>query len=269
MSNASLLSPNVVSRENWKAARKALLLKEKEFTKQRDALAAERLAMPMVKIDKEYSFDAPAGKKSLADLFEGRSQLIVYHFMFDPAEPPPGKAEPFSEGCSGCSVIGDSIGPIEHFHARDTSITMVSRAPLSKIEPFKKRMGWTMPWVSSHGSDFNYDFHVTIDENVAPIEYNYMDKAELEAKGHLYHIHGEQPGMSAFLRADDGMIYHSYSTYGRGLDALMSYYHWLELTPFGRGEGWGGQPNVDGKGLGWLKHHDKYGAKRDDGCCCH
>jgi predicted dithiol-disulfide oxidoreductase (DUF899 family) len=130
---------------------------------------------------------------------------------------------------------------------------------LVEIEPFKTRMGWTIPWHSSFGSDFNYDFHATTDEAVAPVEYNYRDKAALEALGQRYHVQGEQPGASVFLR-DGGRVYHSYSTYGRGLDLLLNVYNYLDLTPFGRGEGWDGMPDLDGKGQGWLRHHDKYEA---------
>src|SRR5690606_14610179 len=176
----------------------------------------------------------------------------------DPNDPPPGKHEPFDEGCSGCSFEADNIGNLAHLRARDTNFVMVSRAPLAKIKPFKKRMGWTMPWYSSFGSPFNYDFHVTIDETIAPVEYNYCDRDELEKKGHLYHINGEQPGLSVFLR-DGDRVYHTYSTYGRGLEVLLTTYHMLDLTPYGRMEPWQdspeGWPKTD---MNWLRHHDKY-----------
>src|SRR5215472_13025724 len=166
--------PQVASRDEWLAARKALLAREKEATRARDALSAERRRLPMVAISKDYVFEGPGGKASLRDLFEGRRQLIVYHFMFDPS---------WDEGCNACSILVDNMGHPAHMHARDTTLALVSRAPLSRIEPFKERMGWTLPWSSSFGSDFNYGFHVTTDEAVAPIEYNYRDRAALEQAG--------------------------------------------------------------------------------------
>ena len=230
----------IVSRDEWLAACKALLVREKELTRPRDALNAERRMLPIVEIDKHYVFEGPGGKASLLNLFEGRRQLIIYHFMFHRHR---------GEGCVGCSFLVDNIGRLEHLHARDTSLVLVSRAPLTEIEPFKARMGWTVPWFSSFGSEFNYDFHATTDEAVAPVEYNYQDKAELERSGQTYHVKGEQPGASVFLR-DGDRVYHTYSAYGRGLDLLDGTYNWLDLTPFGRGEGWGGMPDLDGQGLG-------------------
>jgi predicted dithiol-disulfide oxidoreductase (DUF899 family) len=231
--------PKVVSRGQWLVARKALLAQEKEVTHQRDALNAARRRLPMVKIEKEYVFEGPQGPTSLLNLFEGRRQLIVYHFMFEPGDAPPGKSgEPYDEGCSGCSFIVDNIGHLSHLHARNTTLVLVSRAPLGKIEPFKARMGWKVPWYSSFGSEFNYDFHVTTDESMAPVEYNYQDKATLERKGETYHLSGEQSGVSVFLRDDEDRVFHTYSTYGRGLDILDGTYNWLDLTPFGRQEEW-------------------------------
>jgi predicted dithiol-disulfide oxidoreductase (DUF899 family) len=209
-------NPETVSREEWLIARKALLAKEKQFTRQRDALNAARRRIPMVKIEKDYVLESPGGKLRLIDLFEGRRQLIIYHFMFEPGAPPPSKSgEPWDEGCSGCSFVVDNIGHLAHLHARDTSLVLVSRAPMAKIQPFKERMGWTVPWYSSFGSDFNYDFHVTSDEDVAPIEYNYQDKATLEQKGQTYHLSGEQLGLSVFLR-DDDRIFNTYSAFAHG-----------------------------------------------------
>ncbi len=247
--------PRVVGRDEWTAARRELLATEKAATRARDALNAERRALPAVEIEKEYAFQGPDGRATLLDLFEGRRQLIVYHFMLDPA---------WDEGCSGCSHVADNIPELSHLHARDTTLVMVSRAPLAKIEAFKARMGWTMPWYSSHGSDFNYDFHVTIDEAVAPVEYNFRDGATLEEKGETYHVKGEQPGASVFLR-DGGRILHTYSTYGRGLDILLTTYHYMDLTPFGRGEGWDGMPDLGGQGMGWLRHHDRYEGQAKPG----
>jgi predicted dithiol-disulfide oxidoreductase (DUF899 family) len=219
-------NPQVVTREEWLVARKALLAKEKAATRARDELSAERRRLPMVEIDKEYVFQAPSGRVGLRDLFEGRRQLIVYHFMFDPE---------WDEGCNSCSVVADDVGHLAHLHARDTSFALVSRAPLSRIEPFKARMGWTLPWYSSFGSDFNYDFHATQDEAIAPVEYNYRGKAELIEAGLPYLTSGETWGLSVFLR-DGERVLHTYSSYGRGADAVLSVYNYLDLTPLGRGE---------------------------------
>lgn len=250
MTESTMQLPQVVSRDEWLAARSALLAKEKAATRARDALNAERRALPMVAVEEDYVFQGPGGALSLLDLFEGRSQLLVYHFMFDPA---------WDEGCPGCSHFADNIGHLAHLHARDTTLVLVSRAPLEKILPFRERMGWTVPWVSSYGSRFNYDFHATTDEAVAPVEYNFRDRATLEELGQGYHASGEQPGLSVFLR-DGGRVFHSYSTYGRGLDAHLGTHHFLDLTPIGRGEGWDGMPDLGGRGMDWLRHHDRYDA---------
>ena len=218
--------PQIVSREEWLVAREALLMKEKEATRARDRLNAERRRLPMVKIDKEYLFEGPDGKASLFDLFEGRNQLVVYHFMFDPS---------WDEGCPGCSFIVDNIGHLAHLHARDTSLAVISRAPLTKSLPFKTRMGWTVPWFSSYGSDFNYDFHFTTDD-------------------------GEDGGVSVFLREGES-IFHTYSTTARGVDLLHGTYNYLDLTPLGRQEDWeepSGRSNSPA--MGWLRLHDAYGA---------
>lgn len=248
MTYNKIVIPEIVSREKWLEERVAFLAKEKELTRARDALNAERRKLPMVIIKKAYTFETEGGKASLQDLFDGRRQLIVYHFMFH---------RDTGLGCVGCSHLADDVGHLSHLHARNTTFVLISRAPLDEIQPFKKRMGWSIPWHSSFGSDFNYDFHATTDETVAPVEYNYRDKSTLEKLGQSYHVKGEQPGISVFLR-DGGTVYHTYSTYGRGMDLLVSTYNWLDLTPFGRGEGWGGMPDLEGKGLGWLRHHDKY-----------
>ena len=260
-----------VSREEWLVARKALLAKEKEFTRQRDALSALRRRLPMVEIDKAYLFEGPDGTVRLLDLFEGRRQLIVYHFMFDPNDPPPGKSgEPWDEGCSGCSFLVDNIGHLAHLHARDTSLVLVSRAPLAKIIPFKARMGWTVPWFSSFGSDFNYDFHATLDEAVAPVEYNYRNQAELAGKGESHFAQGEAHGLSVFLR-DGDRIFHTYSTYARGVDPLNGTYNYLDLTPLGRQEDWEESPEgwPQAPTYEWVRHHDRYGERPmdADGCC--
>lgn len=247
--------PKIMSRDEWLAARKKLLVKEKELTRHRDAVNAERRRLPMVRIDKEYVFDGPDGKARLLDLFDGRQQLVVYHFMFGPS---------WDEGCPSCSLLVDNIGHLAHLHARNTSLVLVSRAPLSKIEPFKKRMGWTVPWYSSFGGDFNYDFHATLDAAVAPVEYNYQDKQELVQKGESYFTEGESHGLSVFLRDGDG-IFHTYSTYARGADLLVGTYNYLDLTAFGRQEDWE-EPagRSDGAFMHWVRHHDKYGDGTED-----
>lgn len=257
--NASMEQPRIVSRPEWLAARKQLLAEEKAFTRARDALNRQRRELPMVEIDKDYAFEGPAGDVGLVDLFEGRRQLIIYHFMFHRDR---------GEGCSGCSYLVDNVGRLEHLHARATTLALVSRAPLAELEPFKARMGWTLPWYSSFGGDFNYDFHATTDEAVAPVEYNYRDKTELEALGQNYHMKGEQPGVSVFLR-DGERVFHAYSAYGRGLETLLTTYHYLDLTPFGRGEGWDGMPDIDGEGMDWTRLRDRYGAKDETPCAQH
>ncbi|HEX2742656.1 MAG TPA: DUF899 domain-containing protein [Rubrobacter sp.] len=215
--------PKVVSRDEWLAARKELLAKEKEFTRQRDTLNAERRMLPMVRIDKDYVFEGPEAKAGLLDLFEGRRQLIVVHFMFDPG---------WDAGCSSCSASADEIsdGLLEHLHTRDTTLVHVSRAPLAKIEAYKASKGWTFPWYSSYGSDFNYDFHVTLDESVVPAEYNYRTDVEGEQPS-------EAPGRSCFLREGDN-VFHTYSVYARGLETVGGSYYFLDETALGRQEEW-------------------------------
>jgi predicted dithiol-disulfide oxidoreductase (DUF899 family) len=230
MGETRITLPEIVSREEWLAKRKKLLKKEKEFTRMRDELNAERRRLPMVEIKKGYEFKGPDGKASLLDLFKSRDQLIIYHFMFDPE---------WDEGCRSCSAWADHIarGHLNHLHARSTTLALVSRAPLGKITAFKKRMGWAIPWYSSYGSDFNYDFHVTQDESVKPVIYNYRDKATLEHLGQHYHTEGDQPGISCFLRVDD-TAYHTYSTYGRGGEQVGGAYYFLDMTALGRQEEW-------------------------------
>jgi len=218
--------PRIVPREDWLDERKQLLGQEKELTKHRDRVNAERRRLPMVKIDKEYVFDGPEGKQSLRDLFDGRRQLIVYHFMFDPE---------WDRGCPGCTGYVDALGDLSMLHDRDTTFLLVSRAPLAKLEAYKSLKGWSVPWYSSFGSDFNYDFHVTLDENVAPIEYNYRDKAELEARSGPNLMQGEEHGLSVFFRIDDE-VFHTYSTYARGTECLTDAYSLLDTTPYGRQE---------------------------------
>lgn len=232
------MRPQVVSPDEWLAARKDLRAREESLLKARDEVNAARKALPMVSVDRDYVFEGPDGEVSLLDLFEGRHQLIVQHFMFDPA---------WDEGCRHCSLLTDGIGHREHLHALDTTIALVSRAPYAKIEPFRRRMGWTVPWYSSHGSMFNYDYHVTLDESVAPVEYDYQDKAALAVSGQWF-TEGEAGGMSVFLR-EEGRVFHTYSCYGDGIDVFHNTFNYLDLTPAGR---------PDGPGRPWLRHHDRY-----------
>lgn len=226
--------PRVASRGEWLTARIELLAKEKKLTQTRDELNADRRRLPMVEIDKEYFFYGPSGKAGLLDLFEGRRQLIVWHFMFNPN---------WEEGCPSCSAGADEMseGRLEHLRARDTSLAYVSRAPLAKLEAYRKRKGWNFPWYSSYGSDFNYDFHVTMDESVMPAEYNYRAESEHEKVGTGYYFEGEQPieepGLSCFLRNGDS-IFHTYSTFARGTEMAGGAYDLLDLTALGRQEDW-------------------------------
>ncbi|MGH8501890.1 MAG: DUF899 domain-containing protein [Gammaproteobacteria bacterium] len=232
MTTSTQPHPKIASREEWLAARKALLVKEKAATHARDAVNAERRRLPMVRIDKDYVFEDAGGKLSLLDLFDGRRQLIVYHFMFDPA---------WDEGCPGCTGFVDALGDLTMLSDRDTSFVLVSRAPLAKLEAYKAKRGWARRWVSSFGSDFNYDFNVTQDEKVAPILYNYRDKAELESRGENYFVQGETHGLSVFFRAGDD-VFHTYSTYARGCEGLTDAYSLLDTTPYGRQEDWEDSP---------------------------
>lgn len=231
---------DVVSRDQWLTARKELLRKEKEATRLRDELSAARRKLPWVKIEKNYIFDSHYGKLALADLFAGRNQLVIYHFMFGPD---------WKEGCPSCSFVSDHFdGALPHLAARDVSVAVVSRAPLAKIEAFKKRMGWHFKWVSSFGCDFNADFHVSFtDEAMAKgkVDYNYTMQ-EFPSK--------EAPGLSVFYRDAAGDIFHTYSTYGRGLEEIMSTYKILDLVPQGRDE------DDLGFSMEWVRYHDRYGT---------
>lgn len=233
----------IVSQSEWLLARKQLLAKEKEFTRQRDALSELRRGLPMVEIVKPYVFEGPQGSTSLKDLFQGQQQLIVYHFMFDPSA---------EVGCKSCSHFMDnSAGSIVHLAARDTAFAVLSLAPLEKIEPFRQRMGWTFHWVSSFGTDFNHDFRVTLDPDRDHQEYNYESAATLLAARKIWSPRAEMPGLSVFFR-DEDRVFHTYSTYQRGLDLLLNTYNFLDLTPLGRNEE--GMP-----GQSWIRHHDSYG----------
>ncbi|WP_067841590.1 DUF899 domain-containing protein [Nocardia lijiangensis] len=238
--------PTEASRDEWLSARKRLLAEEKELTRRQDALAAERRELPMVRIDKDYVFEGEAGKASLADLFEGRRQLIVYHMMW---------LWDLDTGCPSCAMVLDNVGHLAHLHAQNTSFAAVSRGPWESLRPYRERMGWTFPMYSSFGGDFNYDFHVTLDESVAPVEYNYLSKAELELEGRTSDVEGEQPGTSVFWRDDDDTVFHTYSSYSRGGDIHIGTHNYLDLTPLGR------QRHV-----GEAMHHDRYGI---DQTPCH
>ncbi|HXZ88545.1 MAG TPA: thioredoxin family protein [Candidatus Binataceae bacterium] len=231
-----------VSREQWTAARKELLEKEKELTRLQDDVSRHRREMPWVKVEKEYVFDTPAGKRTLSELFEGRSQLIVYHFMFAPE---------WTAGCLGCSFFADHVdGPNQHLAHHDVSFVAVSRAPLALIEAYKKRMGWRFNWVSSAGSDFNYDFHVSFrKEDVAKGEvyYNYE-----KLKTTMEDLHGT----SVFIKDESGAIFHTYSSYGRGDERGLGAYMFLDMTPKGRNETGPNKNLTD-----WVKRHDEYGNK--------
>jgi predicted dithiol-disulfide oxidoreductase (DUF899 family) len=228
----------IVSREEWLEARKVHMAHEKEFTRARDRLSEERRALPWVKVEKAYTFDGPSGKVTFADLFKGRPQLVVQHFMFAPD---------WNEGCKSCSFWADGFERmIPHLAARDTTLVAISRAPLEKLEAFKKRMGWTFDWVSSANSDFNFDFAVSFTP----------DEIKSGAKVYNFATSGfgieEAPGISVFYRDEAGNIFHTYSTFGRGLDMMNAAYHYLDLTPLGRHEE--GLPYP----MDWVRHRDQY-----------
>jgi predicted dithiol-disulfide oxidoreductase (DUF899 family) len=234
---STITLPDIVSREEWRKERIRLLEKEKAATRARDALSAERRRLPMVEIEEDYRFEGPDGTASLLDLFADRRQLVVYHFMWlwD-------GEEPRDVGCPSCSAGADEVsdGLLEHLHARDTSLVYVSRGPLAKIEAYKARKGWTFPFYSSYGSRFNFDFHVSFDESVAPIEYNYRSKEKWAGRD-LPLDEWEQPfdlhGHSCFLR-DGDRVFHTYSMYGRGAETVGGSYYFLDLTALGRQESW-------------------------------
>lgn len=227
-----------VSRDEWLAARQDLLAKEKEFSRQRDALSAARRELPWFKLEKEYVFEGGDGKQTLAELFDGRSQLIVYHFMLGPG---------WEQGCPSCSFLADHFdGAVVHLAHRDASFVVVSRAPLAEIETFQKRMGWRFKWVSSHGSDFNRDYHVSFTEDEmanGDVVYNYR-KTTFPSE--------EAPGVSVFARNEAGEVFHTYSSYGRGLDILLGTYNFLDMVPKGRDEA--ELPYT----MAWVRHHDLY-----------
>lgn len=228
----------VVTDDEWIDARKNLLEREKELTKLRDEVSRQRRALPWRKIDKPYTFHGPQGDETLGDLFDGRSQLIVYHFMFGPD---------WSEGCKSCSYLADHYDPaVVHLAARDVTLVTVSRAPLERLEAFRRRMGWGFKWVSSHGSDFNWDFHVSFEEEEVAkgtAYYNYRNAGFPSTEGH---------GLSVFYKNARGDVFHTYSSFSRGLDMFMGTYHLLDVVPKGRDEE--GLANT----MAWVRHHDRY-----------
>ncbi|HTO02645.1 MAG TPA: thioredoxin family protein [Opitutus sp.] len=244
MKTHSFENPTVVSEDQWLAARRELLREEKELTRMHDRIAARRRELPWVKVAKAYTFDAPSGPISLAELFNGRSQLAIYHFMLGPD---------WEEGCPSCSYIADHLVPtVPHLQARDVSLAVVSRAPLAEILPFKERMGWSFNWVSSHRNDFNYDYHVSFTEEEMgrkTVFYNF---------GRVAFPNDEAPGFSVFAKDVSGNVFHTYSTYGRGVEQFMGTYTILDLMPKGRDEDPANPHKMD-----WVRHHDRYDQPAD------
>lgn len=228
MERQTIPHPEIAPRDAWTAERKELLAAEKELTKHYDRVAAARRRLPMVELTKHYEFDGPSGKVSLLDLFEGRRQLIVYHFMFDPK---------WDAGCPGCTGLVNALGDLSMLAQRNTTFTLISRAPLEKLEGYKQKQGWARTWVSSYGTDFNLDFHVTLDQQIFPLEYNFRNADELNSRKDLepHFVQGESHGLSVFFRLDD-KVYHTYSTYARGCESLTDSYRLLDVTPYGRQE---------------------------------
>lgn len=244
MSTALSDHPNFASLEEWLVARKALLRREKVITRELDALRAERRRLPWVKLEKSYTFDAPGGRRSLVELFDGRGQLVVYHFMLAPGS---------DQICEGCAFVADHVDAARrHFEHADLSFAAISRAPLAEIVLIRRRMGWAFTWVSSHGTDFNYDFGVSFTD------------AQIAAASNLYNFgtsvyrHPDLPGASVFARDATGQVYHTYSTYTRGLELLDGAFNWLDLVPKGR--------NEVGGIMSWVRLHDEYGDDTSRKC---
>src|SRR6059058_6058839 len=238
----------IVSKAEWLVARKDLLTREKELTRLRDEVSCHRRELPWVRVDKEYIFDGPDGKETLADLFEDRSQLIVYHFMFAPG---------WKEGCKGCSYLADHFdGANWHLPHRDVTFVVISRAPLTELEAYKKRMGWRFKWLSSYGNDFNFDYHVSATQEEkakGKMFYNYAPAQAVHQNGRTDDLIGdEMPGLSVFYKDENGDVFHTYSTYGRGLDILVGAYNFLDLAPKGLDE-----DHLDFT-LDWVRLHDQY-----------
>jgi predicted dithiol-disulfide oxidoreductase (DUF899 family) len=238
MSKGTIERPKVVTQAEWLAARKELLRKEKELTRLRDDLSRQRRELPWLQVEKQYIFEGPNGKEKLADLFAGRSQLIVYHFMFGPE---------WQEGCPSCSFLMDHTdGALVHLAQRDVAFVSISRAPFAKIEAFRRRMGWRFPWVSSNGTDFNFDYHVsfTKEEKAKGKVYYNFDMTEFPSE--------EAPGISIFYKDKNGTIFHTYSAYARGTEIGCGTYSWLDLVPKGRDE------DDLPFSMSWVRHHDRY-----------
>ncbi|MCH4542138.1 DUF899 domain-containing protein [Ochrobactrum sp. POC9] len=237
----------VVSREVWLEARRALLASEKEATHLRDKVNRERQALPWVKVDKDYTFDTPSGRKTLSDLFEGRSQLLIYHFMFGPD---------WDQGCTGCSFLADNLdGAVTHLNNHDVTLAAVSRGPLAKLEAYKKRMGWHFPWVSSEGSDFNFDYHVSFTKDELENNRVFYNFEKLAAEDAFDELHG----MSAFYKDENGAIYHTYSSYARGIEEWVSTLMILDRAPKGRNEN---------STMHFVKRHDEYESQASKHSCC-
>ena len=237
----------VVSQEEWLTARRALLAKEKQATHLRDEVNAARLALPWVKVDKAYTFDTPAGKKKLADLFDGRSQLIVYHFMLGPD---------WEAGCSGCSFLADHIdGTLPHLNNHDVTMVAVSRAPLSKIDAYKRRMQWKFPWVSSFGSDFNFDYNVSFTKDELAKDKVFYNFSEVD----VANAHDELPGLSAFFKDESENIFHTYSSFARGPEELIGTLMILDRAPKGRNED---------STMNFVRRHDEYEGNEKAASCC-
>jgi predicted dithiol-disulfide oxidoreductase (DUF899 family) len=249
------MDPKFVSPAEWAEARKALLVKEKEFNRLRDELSRQRRELPWERVEKDYTFEGPRGKVTLAELFGERSQLIVYHFMLGPE---------MKEGCPGCSFVADHFDsfPLVHLQARDVAFTAVSRGTLAQIKAYKQRMGWSFPWVSSNQSDFNYDYQVSLspaERSRGKSYYNYREGALPEVVTDT-----ERPGLSVFYKNEAGEIFHTYSTYARGLDILIGAYNFLDMVPKGRDE-----QGIEPHPMAWVRHHDKYEHAAKVAECCH
>ena len=241
----------VVTRDDWLVQRRELLEREKALTRQRDQIARDRRALPWVRIDKAYVFDTRAGRRTLSELFDGRRQLMIQHFMFAPG---------WEQGCKSCSFMADHLAGAQiHLEQRDLTVVLVSRAPLADLERFRRRMGWPFKWASSHDSDFNRDFAVSFPPESrvgGEVDYNYRRTAFPQ---------DEAPGISFFFRNDAGEVFHTYSTFGRGVEAMMMTYDMLDMAPQGRGE------DQDAHGMQWVRHHDRYDATPADApasACC-
>lgn len=238
---SSTTAPKIVSREEWLSARRALLAQEKAHTREYDRLRADRQKLPWVRVEEDYEFEGPDGRETLSDLFAGRSQLIVYHFMFGPG---------WGEGCVGCSFLSDHLeGAIQHLENHDVTVVVVSRAPLAELEIFRRRMGWNFKWVSSHGCDFNFDYQVSFTPEQLAQERSFHNFEWTPE------VMDELSGTSVFAKDEDGGVFHTYSAYARGDEPLIGTYMWLDLTPKGRNEN-GPRHNL----TDWVRHHDRYDA---------